>query len=184
VFSWISLSIHLGGVKWIIISDKDFDIPGWIKRFLCICNYVEELLWFWNQKFSSCMIQVCFYKSPICKECLVMVSKAMLLLATSSVHIFVKRGTIAYQNWNFFCSLRYLDVFHACHLKICLRTLLLWVDHEILDLQEDPSFQSYSLFPLVQLSNNHEGRKWSFVMSWINIFNKEDHRGINKIVED
>jgi hypothetical protein len=65
VFPWISLSIHLGGVKWIIISGKDFDIPGWIKRFLCICNYVEELLWFWNQKFSSCMTQVCLYESLI-----------------------------------------------------------------------------------------------------------------------
>jgi hypothetical protein len=50
---WISLSIHLGGVKWIIISGKDFDIPRWIKRFLRICNYVEELLWFWNQKKKS-----------------------------------------------------------------------------------------------------------------------------------
>jgi hypothetical protein len=34
----------------------------------------------------------------------------------------------------------------------------------------------------VQLSNNQEGRKWSIMMMWNNIF-KEDHRGIYKIVE-
>jgi hypothetical protein len=76
-----------------------------------------------------------------------------------------------------------LEVFHVCHLKSCLQTFLLWVEHEILDLQEDPSFQSYSLFPLVQFCNNHEGRKWSIMMTWNNIF-KEDHRWINKIDED
>jgi hypothetical protein len=41
------------------------------------------------------MIQVSFYESPIFKECLVMVSKAMQLLATLTLDIFVKRGTIA-----------------------------------------------------------------------------------------
>jgi hypothetical protein len=89
VFLWISLSIHLGGVKWIIISGKDFDRPGWIKRFLRIYNYVEELLWFWNQKFFCCMIQVCLYKSPIFKECLVIVSKAIQPLSTSFLRIFL-----------------------------------------------------------------------------------------------
>jgi hypothetical protein len=48
------------------------------------------------------MVQVSFYESPVFKECLVMVLKAMQLLATLSVCIFVKRGTIAYQNRNFF----------------------------------------------------------------------------------
>jgi hypothetical protein len=68
VLPWISLSIHLGGVKWIIILGKDFDRPRWIKRFLRICKYVEERLWFWNQKYSCCIIQVCFYESPIFKS--------------------------------------------------------------------------------------------------------------------
>jgi hypothetical protein len=62
VFPWISLSIHPGGVRWIIIFGKDFDRPRWIKRFLRIYNYVEELLWFRNQKFLL-LIQVCFYDS-------------------------------------------------------------------------------------------------------------------------
>jgi hypothetical protein len=51
------------------------------------------------------MTQVSFYESPIFKECLVMVSKAMQLLATLTLDIFVKRGTIVYQNWNFFSFL-------------------------------------------------------------------------------
>jgi hypothetical protein len=85
----------------------------------------------------------------------------------------VKRGTIAS-----------LDVFHTRHLNRCLRTFLPWVDHEILDLLEDPSSRSHSLFPLVQLSNIVKWRNQSFMTSWINLFSKEDHRGINKIVED
>jgi hypothetical protein len=113
VFPWISLSIHLGGVKWIIISGKDFDRPGWIKRFFLFCNYIKELLWFSNQKLSCCITQVCLYESLIFLECLFMVPKAIQLLATLSRRIVVKRGTIAYQIWNFLCSLRYLDVFHA-----------------------------------------------------------------------
>jgi hypothetical protein len=27
-------------VKWIMIFGKDFDRPGWIKRFLHICSHV------------------------------------------------------------------------------------------------------------------------------------------------
>jgi hypothetical protein len=101
VFPWISLSIHLGGVKWIIISGKDFDRPEWIKRFLHICNYVEELLWLWNQKYSCCITQMCFHELTIFKECLIMVSKAMQLLATLSLCISIKHGAIAYQICNF-----------------------------------------------------------------------------------
>ncbi len=36
---------------------------------------------------------------------------------------------------------------------------LSWVDHEILDLCEDQSFQSYSLFPLKQLNKDLKGSK-------------------------
>jgi hypothetical protein len=102
VIPLISLSIHLGGVKWIIIFGKDFGKPGWIKRFLLFFNYVEELSWFWNQKYSCCIIQICFCESTIFEEFLVTVSKAVQLLATLSLCIHVKHGTIAYQNCNFF----------------------------------------------------------------------------------
>jgi hypothetical protein len=44
------------------------------------------------------MIQVCFYESSIFKEGLVMVSKAIQLYAILFLRIFVKHGTIAYQN--------------------------------------------------------------------------------------
>jgi hypothetical protein len=112
VFPWISLSIHRGGVKWIMIFGKDFDRPGWIKRFLRIYNYVEELLWFWNQKFLL-LIQVCFYDS----QCATTSHPSLKIplhgtkgnltpryLVPSYV---VKHGTIAYQNWNFFNFVRH-----------------------------------------------------------------------------
>jgi hypothetical protein len=184
VLPWISSSIHPGGVKWIIIFGKEFDRPRLMKRFLLFCNYVKELLWFWNQKFSCCIIQVCFCESTILKECLVMVSKAIQLYAISFLHIFVECRTIAYQNWNFFNFLCHPYVFRVCHLKSCLQHFLPWVDHEILDLLEDPSSPSHSLFPLVQLSNIGKWRNRSFMTSWINLFEKEDRHEINKTVED
>jgi hypothetical protein len=88
-------------------------------------------------------------------------------------------------NLKIFHSFSYLQVFHVCQLKICLWSFIPWVDHEILDLLKDLSFYSCSLSPSVQLSKNHEGRIWSFMMmSWINLFKKEDHCELVKIVED
>jgi hypothetical protein len=47
VFPWISLSIHPGGMKWIIIFGKDFDRPGWIKEvppYLQLCRRATMIL--------------------------------------------------------------------------------------------------------------------------------------------
>jgi hypothetical protein len=81
-------------------------------------------------------------------------------------------------------SFSYLQVFHVCQLKICLWSFIPWVDHEILDLLKDPSFYSCSLSPSVQLSKNHKGRNWSFMITWINLFKKEEHCDFVKIAED
>jgi hypothetical protein len=67
-FSWISFSIHLGVVKWITISGKDFDWPRWIKRFLRICNYVKELLWFGNQNSLIALFKCASVSQPSLKS--------------------------------------------------------------------------------------------------------------------
>jgi hypothetical protein len=81
-------------------------------------------------------------------------------------------------------SFSYFQVFHVCQLKTCLWAFIPWVYHGILDLLKDPSFYSCSLSPSVQLSKNHEGRNWSFIIMWINLFKTEDYRELLKIVED
>jgi hypothetical protein len=55
-----------------------------VPPYLQLCRRGDSKI----KKFSCCMIQVCFYESPIFKECLIIVSNAMQLLSTSSLHIF------------------------------------------------------------------------------------------------
>jgi hypothetical protein len=123
-FSKSLLSTHPGGVKWIIISSKDFGRPRWIKRFLHICNYVEELSWLWNQKYSCCITQVCFHESTILKECLIMVSKAIQLLTTLSLPMWSSVEPLPTKIETSSISSISLDVLRVCHLKSCLLQFL------------------------------------------------------------
>jgi hypothetical protein len=90
----------------------------------------------------------------------------------------------AYQTWNFPIPSITFRCFMFVSSKHVYETLFPWVDHGILDLLKDPSFYSCSLSPSVQLSQNHEGRNSSFMITWINLFKTEDYRELLKIVED
>jgi hypothetical protein len=66
-------------------------------------------------------LTVCYYESPIFKECLVMVSKAMQLLATLSLRILSSVELLSTETETSSISSVTLDVFRACHLKSCLQ---------------------------------------------------------------
>jgi hypothetical protein len=167
---FLSLSIHPGGVKWIMIFGKDFDRTGWIKRFLRICNYVKELLWFWNQKFSCCMTQVCLYESLIFVKSASSWYQRQFNSSLPCPFLCCQAWNNCLPNWNFFNFLHHPWCVSCSSSQDMLRTFLPWVDHEILDLLKDPSSRSHFLFPLVQLSNIVKWRNRSFVTSWINPF--------------
>jgi hypothetical protein len=95
---WCEVNHNLWQGFWYTWMNKE------VPPYLQLCRRATMTL---KSKVLCCIIQVCFYESPIFKECLLMVSKAMQLLSTLSLRISVKRGAIAYQDWNFFNFLRY-----------------------------------------------------------------------------
>jgi hypothetical protein len=68
--------------------------------------------------------------------------------------------------------------------KYVYETLFPWVDHGILDLQEDPSFESFPSFHQYIWNEDPKGRIQLVMMQHINLFNREDHGELVKIVED
>jgi hypothetical protein len=125
---------------------------------------------------------VCVSSSHPLNGFLFMVSKAIWLLATlvlpCSRHLLITCLTnlkLPIPSITLECS--------WSSTQIPLWNLLLWVDQEILDLC-DQIFQSYSLFPLFRWNEDPKGRIQLVMMQHINLFKKEDHRVLVKIVED
>jgi hypothetical protein len=149
-------SFWIKSTPWMIFHTcKCLTLPfvyTWISCQLIHCVNLSITWWpntFNHECFTSCPIQRCALRGIKGNSNPRYFGPSMFLSFVNQLPTKIETSLFPSLPWCVSCLLA----------QELFRILIPWVDHEILDLLKDPSFYSCSLFTLVELSKNHEGRK-------------------------